>query len=131
MRPRRILSGILLPAYLSSCASWQVSPVSPEQAITEEQPSKIQLTLTDGSTVAMHQPVMVGDTVRGIIEGPPARDAPRGTKYTLVERDIPLADIATLRVAKTDVAKSILFPSAWIAGALVVAVALGACAMYC
>jgi len=108
-----------------------VSPVSPEQAITEDQPSSIQMTLTDSSTVEMNQPAIVGDTVRGIVEGPPARDAPRGTQYTLVERDIPLADIATLRVAKTDVAKSILLPLAWMAGAIVVGVALGACAMFC
>ena len=92
---RRILSGLLLPAYLSSCTSWQVQPVSPEQAITEDQPSKIQLILSDSTMVEMEQPRIVGDTLRGLVKG--------GAEESLVERDVLLADIATVRVRKTSV----------------------------
>ncbi len=111
---RRVLSSILLPVYLSSCTSWQVPPVSPEQAITEDQPSKIRVTLSDSSRFEMEQPRMVGDTLRGLVEGE-ANDS-------LVERDVLLADIATLRVRKTDVTKSILLPLGIVAGVFVVLV---------
>ena len=111
---RRVISGILLPLYLSSCTSWQVPPVSPEQAVTEDQPSKVRLTLTDSSQLEMEQPRMVGDTMRGLVKGG-ADDSP-------VERDVLLADIATLRVQKTDVTKSILLPLGIVAGVFVVLV---------
>ncbi len=104
---RRVVSAILLPVYLSSCTSWQVPPVSPEQAITEDQPSKIQITLSDSSTVEMEQPRIVGDTVRGTVKGPPPKDAQQGAKYVITERDVLLADIAILRVKKTDVGETL------------------------
>ncbi len=91
---RRVLSSILLPVYLSSCTSWQVQPVSPEQVVTEDQPSKIRVTLTDSSELEMEQPRIVGDTLRGLVKG--------GADDSLVERDVLLADIATVRVKKTD-----------------------------
>ncbi len=112
---RRVLSAILLPAYLASCTSWQVPPVSPEQAITEDQPSKIRVTLTDSSTVEMEQPRIVGDTLRGLVKG--------GEDDSLGERDVLLADIATLTVPKTDVTKSVFLGLGIAAGAFVVAVA--------
>jgi len=106
---RRVLSAILLPAYLASCTSWQVPPVSPEQAITEDQPSKIRVTLTDGSTVEMEQPRIVGDTLRGLVfpRSYGGGRAKGGEDNSLGERDVLLADIATLTVAKPDVTKSV------------------------
>jgi len=104
---RRAVSSILLPAYLSSCTSWQVQSVSPEQVVTEDQPSKIRVTLSDSSQVEMEQPHIVGDTVRGVVKGPPPTDAQQGAKYVITERDVLLADIATLRVKKTDVGKTV------------------------
>ncbi len=94
MSMRRILSCILLPVYLSSCTSWQVQSVSPEQVVTEGEPSKIRVTLTDSSELEMEQPRMVGDTLRGLVKG--------GADDSLVERDVLLADIVTVRVKKTD-----------------------------
>lgn len=91
---RRLLSSILLPVYLSSCTSWQVQSVSPEQVVTEEDPSKIRVTLTDSSEVEMEQPRIVGDTLRGLVKA--------GADDSLVERDVLLADIATVRIKKTD-----------------------------
>jgi hypothetical protein len=42
----------------------------------------------------MEQPRIVGDTLRGLVKG--------GADDSLVERDVLLADIATVRVKKTD-----------------------------
>ncbi len=105
---RRFVGSILLPVYLSSCTSWQVQSVSPEQAITEDQPSKVRVTLTDSSTVEMEQPRIVGDTLRGLVKGKPSSDAVKDGRISLLERDVLLADIATLRVRKTSVGKSVL-----------------------
>ena len=68
--------------------------------------------------------------MRGLVKGPPSRDAPQGAEYSLVERDVLLADIATLRVHKTDATKSVLLGLGIAAGAFVVVVA-GAVAVYC
>ena len=97
---RRAVSSILLPVYLSSCTSWQVQSVSPEQVVTEEEPSKIRVTLTDSSELEMEQPRIVGDTLRGLVKG--------GADDSLVERDVLLADIATVRVKKTNATASVL-----------------------
>lgn len=105
MTARRLVSSVLLAVYLSSCTSWQPLPVSPEQAIAEDYPSKIRLTLSDGSRLEMEQPRIVGDTVRGAVRN----------NSSLVERDVLLADIVTLKVRKSDVAKSILLFSGLVA----------------
>lgn len=91
---RRVLSSVLLPVYLSSCTSWQVQSVSPEQVVTEDQPSAIRVTLTDNSKLEMEQPRIVGDTLRGLVKGE--------SSDSLVERDVLLVEIATVRIKKTD-----------------------------
>jgi len=77
-----------------------VPPVSPEQAINEDQPSKVRVPLSDSSQMEMEQPRIVGDTLRGLVKG--------GTDNSLIERDVLMADIATLKVHKTDATKTIL-----------------------
>ena len=121
----RALSAVLLPAYLSACTSWQVPTVSPEQAITEDQPSKVRVTLTDSSVVEMEQPRIVGDTLRGVVKSEAAD--------SLVERDVLLADIANLEVSKTDATNSVLLGLGIVAGAIVVGAALYviSCADFC
>jgi hypothetical protein len=61
----------------------------------------------------MKQPRIVGDTLRGLVKG--------GADDSLVERDVLLADIATVRTGKTDVTKSVLLGLGIAAGAFVVA----------
>ncbi len=124
---RRAVSSILLPVYLSSCTSWQVQSVSPEQVVTEDQPSKIRVTLTDSSELEMGQPRIVGDTLRGLVKGKPFRGA---VKDSLLERDVLLADIATVRIKKPDVTKSVFLGLGIAAGAFVVLVAV-VVASYC
>jgi hypothetical protein len=67
---RRVLSSILLPVYLSSCTSWQVQSVSPEQVVEEEQPSQVRVTTTDESEVVLKAPSVSGDNLLGLGDGP-------------------------------------------------------------
>ena len=66
MNMRRILSCILLPAYVGSCTSWRVEPVSPAQVVNQDQPSTIRVTLNDGSRFELDSPVVSGDTLLGL-----------------------------------------------------------------
>ncbi len=63
---RRIVGAILLPVYLSSCTSWQVQPVSPEQVVEEEQPSQVRVTTTDQSEVVLEAPRVSGENLLGL-----------------------------------------------------------------
>ena len=62
---RRLTCRLLLPAFLAGCSSWHVQEVSPQQLITEDQPGKIRVTLTDGSQIVLEQPRVSGDTLIG------------------------------------------------------------------
>ena len=107
MNIRRILSCLLLPAYLSSCTSWQVQGVSPQQVIEREQPSLIRVTRTDRSEVFLDDPQVSGDTVIGF-----RRDTTWDSIYEATDTsavlEIPLADISQVAIRKTDVGKGVL-----------------------
>ena len=106
MSARRILSCILLPAYLSSCVTnWEVQRASPEQVVEEEQPSQIRVTTTDHSEIVLDEPRVSGDTLIGL-----ERDLSWGSIYAAPDTasvlKIPLADISHVAIKKTDVEKS-------------------------
>ena len=106
MSVRRILSCILLPAYLSSCVTnWEVQWASPEQVVEEEQPSQIRVTTTDHSEIVLDEPRVSGDTLIGL-----ERDLSWGSIYAAPDTasvlEIPLADISHVALKKTDVGKS-------------------------
>ncbi len=90
---QRVIACILLPCYLLACSSWKTVEVSPVQVISEEQPSKVRLTLTDGSTVVLEQPVVSGDTLTGVGEGE--------------QVTIPVSDVTHVAVRKTSAGKTI------------------------
>ena len=88
MSTRRILSCILLPAYLSSCTAWHVQRASPAQVVQEEQPSQVRLSPPEGQGycltndgvyhaafvcrqehLVMRSPTVAGDSLVGVIEG--------------------------------------------------------------
>jgi hypothetical protein len=122
MSARHILSCILLPAYLSSCTSWQVSPVSPQQAITENQPSQLLVTTTTGhSDVLLEQPRVSGANLVGL----PRYFSWAGHVYTAPDTasalSIPLADISRVKVRQIDTGKTV--------GMFVALVSLGALAI--
>lgn len=103
MRTRRILSCILLPAYLSSCTAWHVQSASPAQVVQEEQPSRIRVTTTSDSVVILQEPRVSGDTLIGFVK----RNFSGGTD-TASALKIPLADISHVALHKTNAGKSVL-----------------------
>ena len=96
MNIRRILSCLLLPAYLSSCTSWQVHGVSPEQVITEESPSVVRVITTDSVEVVLEQPSIIEDSLVGVVRGPDS-----------TPRAVALGDISSVSVQRTDPLKSV------------------------
>ncbi len=108
MNIHRILSCILLPAYLSSCTTWQVQRASPEQVVTEDQPSKVRVTTTDQSELVVEKPRVSGDTLLGLGDW---NVSLTGSVYTVSDTgsalQIPLADISHLAIKKTDATKTV------------------------
>ncbi len=90
---QRVIACILLPCYLLACSSWKTLEVSPVQVISEEHPNKVRLTLTDGSTVVLEQPVVSGDTLTGVGEGEHVT--------------IPVSDVTDVAVRKKDIVKTV------------------------
>ena len=102
MSMRRILNCILLPAYVASCTSWHVEPVSPVQVVTQQQPSTIRITLNDGSRFELDSLVVSGDTLLGLVKRDPA---PVG-QVSYVQRAVLLADIVRVEIKKVDALKT-------------------------
>lgn len=126
MNMRRILSCILLPAYLSSCTAWHVQRASPAQVIEEQQPSQIRVTTTGHSEVILEAPRVSGDTVIGL---GPRNVSWAGSVYAVSDTgsalQIPLADISHVALKKVDATKSVLLVLGIVAGMF--ALALVAC----
>ena len=99
---RRLTCCLLLPVYLAGCSSWYVQEVSPQQLVTEEQPGKIRVTLTDGSQVVLEQPRVSGDTLMG--NAP--KVAPSGKVVVSQQVNIPLSDVADVAIQRTDAGKT-------------------------
>ncbi len=90
---RRFVCAALLPCYLAACTSWQTQEVSPEQALADEQPDKVRVTLTDGSQVEVHQPTVARDTLTGFSDGH--------------QVSVPLASVSELELRESDTGKTI------------------------
>ncbi len=119
MSTRRILSCILLPAYLSSCTAWHVQSASPAQVVQEEQPSQIRVTTTSDSVVILLEPGVSGDTLIGFVK----RDF-SGAPDTASALKIPLADISHVALHKTNAGKSVLLGLGIVVGLVAVMVAV-------
>ena len=98
MSTRRILSCLFLPAYLSSCTSWQVQGISPRQVVEEEQPSQIRVTTTSDSEILLDRPRVSGDSLIGI----PRTFSWASSTYTASDSllSIPLASISQVSIKK-------------------------------
>ena len=117
---RRVLSSILLPVYLSSCTSWQVQSVSPEQVVAE-QPSQVRVTTTDQSEVVLEAPRVSGDNLLGLGD---RHVSWAGSAYAVSDTGsalkIPLADISHVAIKKTNTTNSVLLGLGIAAGAFAV-----------
>ncbi len=120
MSARRILSCILLPAYLSSCTSWQVQRVSPAQVVEEEQPSQVRVTTTGLSDVLLEEPRVSGDSLIGV----PLKFSWTSSSYIALDTasalSIPLADISQIKVRKSDAGKTVMLLAGLVVGAVIV-----------
>ena len=120
MSTRRILSCILLPAYLSSCTAWHVQSASPAQVVQEEQPSRVRVTTIGRSDpVILLEPRVSGDTLVGFVK----RDF-SGAPDTASALKIPLADISHVALHKTNAGKSVLLGLGIVVGLVAVMVAV-------
>ena len=109
MSARRILSCILLPAYLSSCVTnWEVQRASPEQVVEEEQPSQIRVTTTDHSEIVLDEPRVSGDTLIGLERDLSSFGSIYAAPDTASVLEIPLADISHMAIKKTRCRTSVL-----------------------
>ena len=113
---RRLTCCLLLPVYLAGCSSWYVQEVSPQQLVTEEQPKKIRVTLTDGSQLQIEQPTVSGDTLMGY--------EVRGRRYSGQQVNIPLSDVTDVAIQRTDAGKTtaLIVGTVLVVGAAVVVV---------
>ena len=121
MSARRILSCILLPAYLSSCVTnWEVQRASPEQVVEEEQPSQIRVTTTDHSEIVLDEPRVSGDTLIGLERDLSSYGSIYAAPDTASALEIPLADISHVALKKTDAEKSFKLGVGVVGAAIVV-----------
>ena len=63
---RSLQLGAFLLLALTGCQSWRVQPVTPVDYVRTTRPDRIQVIRTDETTVEMHAPVVVGDSLRGL-----------------------------------------------------------------
>lgn len=95
---RRVLSALLLIAYLPACTSFQSTSQSLTELTAPPQPVKtVRVTTTDGTSIEVDAPRVVNDTLFGS-----AWTAGPGGKQTAEPVALPLADIRTVEVKKSD-----------------------------
>jgi hypothetical protein len=90
-RFRRLVACGLMVCYSTSCMSWQVQGLSPQQVVTGEQPESIRVTRPDSTQVVLTEPKVSGDSLTGLTEGRPM--------------SVPLSDISGLAVLRQDSGK--------------------------
>jgi len=92
MRIRRVVAGVLLPVYLSGCATWKTQQVSPQQVVSQEQPDRMLVTLSSGEEIVVDQPRVSADTLSGLRDGVPM--------------EIPLAEVTGVATRGVHAAKT-------------------------
>ena len=86
---RRFIAALLL-VLLTACHSWQLTTVSPQQLIPEEQPSSVRATLTSGEVIVVENLTMRNDSIVGVT------DADVGVS----SRDVRLFEVPRFSVGK-------------------------------
>jgi hypothetical protein len=102
-----VLGAVLLS--LSACSSWRVQPVEPAAFVREHGPNQVRITRSDRSTIVLHQPAVVGDSIGVLVRVDTAGvPDPRAA--------VALSDIRAIAVRRTDGLKT---AGACLGGALV------------
>jgi len=61
----RVISLGLIAAYLPACTGWRVQDPTPEVVVRDRAPPAIRITQLDGSTLVVHHPMIVADSIVG------------------------------------------------------------------
>ena len=109
---QRSLVAVLLATSLQGCFSWRVQHVPPAQVFENDPPAQVRITRTDQSQITLSNPRISGDSVVGSVENGPA--------------GVPLTDVASLAVRKSDGVATFGLAALVLAGG-VVAIAAAAC----
>ena len=118
---RRVVSLLLLAAYLPACTSYQATtqPVA-ELTAAPKPPEHLRVTTTDGAQIDVNDPRVANDTLYGSTWTTGAGGEQRAGVMT-----IPLADIRTVEVRKSDGTKTLLLVGGFVAVTLIAGLALG------
>ena len=93
--------------------------------LTEEQPKKIRVTLTDGSQMEIEHPRVSGDTLIGCeVRGRRRCPSDPSAVQTFQQVNIPLSDVTDVAISKTDAIKTggLIVGTVLVVGAAVLAV---------
>lgn len=107
-RPHRLVIAVTTLALLSvgGCRSWRVSEVTPQQLIQGQTPSQVRVaTTTDSAKVVLFQPIIIGDSLRGL-----------PTELAVRPRMIALAQITEIATRRFNPGKTLLAVAAIAAG---------------
>jgi hypothetical protein len=117
---RRAVSALLLAAYLPACTSFQATSQPLTELTAPPKPvDKVRVTTTAGAQLEVDAPRVVNDTLFGS-----SWTAEAGGKQTTEAVALPLADIRTVEVKKSDGTTTLLV----IVGIVAVVVLLGVAA---
>jgi hypothetical protein len=110
MRPSKYRKHAILmfALHLSACTSWQVAPISPREAITEEDLNSARVTVHDGRQLVLIQPQVEGDSISGMTETCRQSELRFGTRACESTRGalVSLNDVETIEVRRPNAAKS-------------------------
>ncbi len=102
---RRFIACVLLPCCLVACSTWKPQHVSPQQVVSEKQPDKVRVTLTDGTRNVIEYPMITGDSLTGVLAG--------------VQETVPLSTVTVLELREVDVLINLLGVAVFVAFAAI------------
>ena len=102
----QLATALLVSLAFSSCSSWQVSPVRPQQLLASDPPETIQVRDTAGGLYLLDHPRLVGDSVTGIVTVLSIDEGSGLPVSRRAERRIPLAGVDRIGVTKVDAGKT-------------------------
>lgn len=93
-RTRGLIAGVVLFANVcAACTSWRVQSVTPQELLTLEHPSSIQVRERGGAVFELSAPRVTGDSLAGY--------------FKRVPRAIPMAAVNKLAIRKGDAGKTL------------------------
>lgn len=107
-RPSRLVIIVTMLVLIGTggCKAWRVSEVSPQELIRSEQPTQVRVeTSSDSARVILFQPMIVGDSLRGL-----------PTELAIRPRMIALSQITEISTKSFHIGKTLLFGAGIVVG---------------